>query len=101
MHKKPAVSTATVSAAEAPPASVREGVKLMAGRWNPETRAAIQALIMERGRGAPAYDAKTPPVVKKDLCSRWSTFEIYRPIKASRVRNDLRRPRLTVPGRRV
>ena len=64
-HKKPAVSTAAVSgvpAVEASTVPAREEVRLMAGRWNPEARAAIEALIQERGRGAAGYDAKSPPV---------------------------------------
>ncbi|MFI5345480.1 MAG: hypothetical protein ACHQ51_03810 [Elusimicrobiota bacterium] len=66
MRKKPAVSTATVSGADAAvaasttPALVE--VKLMAGRWNPETRAALEGLMTQHGRGAPGYDANAPPV---------------------------------------
>ena len=64
-HKKLAVSTTTVSGADAVAPStvpVRVAVTLMAGRWSPETRAALEAFIMERGRGSPGYDAKIPPV---------------------------------------
>lgn len=39
-----------------------EPVTLMAGRWKPEVRAALDALIAKKGRGAPGYDAKSPPV---------------------------------------
>jgi phosphoserine phosphatase len=62
MRKKPAVSTATVSGAEVSTAPARAEVRLMAGRWSPEARAAIEGLMAERGRGAPGYDAKAPPV---------------------------------------
>lgn len=62
MRPKTAVSTATVSAVEESTGPARAAVKLMAGRWSPETRAAIERLIAERGRGAPGYDPKAPPV---------------------------------------
>lgn len=65
MRPKPAASTATVaSAAEAEVSTTpaRVPLKLMRGRWSPATREAIDALIAERGRGAPGYDPKSPPV---------------------------------------
>jgi phosphoserine phosphatase len=64
-HKKMLVSTETVTGvgvSTAPAAPEREPVRLMAGRWNPGARAAIEVLIQERGRGAAAYDAKVPPI---------------------------------------
>ena len=62
LRKKPVVSTAAVSGVEASTVPARPAVRLMAGRWTPETRAAIEDLIATRGRGAPGYDAKVPPV---------------------------------------
>jgi phosphoserine phosphatase len=63
MKKKPAVSTATVSGVEESTAPAKgEPVRLMAGRWTPEVRAAIEKLIADKGRGAPGYDPKVPPV---------------------------------------
>lgn len=64
-HRKLAVSTSAVSGAQSPSASTapaRVAVKLMAGRWNPETRAAIEKLLADAGRGSPGYDPKRPPV---------------------------------------
>ncbi len=34
----------------------------MGGRWTPEVRAALEKLIADKGRGAPGYDPKIPPV---------------------------------------
>jgi len=72
MRKKPAVSTSTVSGvdastaeAPAPAASVKPAAptpRLMAGRWTPEVRAALEKVLAAKGRGAPDYDPKTPPV---------------------------------------
>ena len=62
MRKKPAVSTATVSGAEESPAPAGGPGRLMAGRWTPEVRAALEKLIADKGRGAPGYDPKAPPV---------------------------------------
>jgi hypothetical protein len=62
MRPKPAVSTASVAAVEASTVAARVPVRLMAGRWDPEVRAAIEGLIAARGRGAPGYDPKVPPV---------------------------------------
>ena len=62
MRKKPAVSTATVSGVEESTAPASEPVRLMGGRWTPEVRAAIEKLIADKGRGAPGYDPKIPPV---------------------------------------
>jgi phosphoserine phosphatase len=36
--------------------------RLLAGRWSPEARAALEAFIAARGKGAPGYDAAKPPV---------------------------------------
>lgn len=36
--------------------------RLMAGRWAPEVRAALDKFIAERGKDAPGYDAAKPPV---------------------------------------
>lgn len=36
--------------------------RLMPGRWRPEVRGALEALIVGRGRGSPTYDIKNPPV---------------------------------------
>ena len=62
MRKKPVVSTDTVNGVEASTSPAREPVVLMGGRWTPEVRAALEKLIAEKGRGAPGYDAKIPPV---------------------------------------
>lgn len=62
LRRKPAASTGTVSGVEISTAPARPRVRLMAGRWSPEARAAIEDLIDQRGRGAPAYDPKAPPV---------------------------------------
>ena len=62
-HKKPLVSTGTVAGVEASTAPAAPvPVRLMAGRWSAETRAALEDLMTTRGRGAPGYDAKAPPV---------------------------------------
>jgi len=71
MRKKPAVSTAPVAGVEPSsdtvksfeaPAPSTVPARLMAGRWSPEVRAAIEKLIAERGRTAAGYDPKVPPV---------------------------------------
>lgn len=36
--------------------------RLLAGKWTPEARAAIEGFIAARGKGAPGYDASKPPV---------------------------------------
>lgn len=36
--------------------------RLLAGRWTPEARAALEAFLAARGKGAPGYDAAKPPV---------------------------------------
>lgn len=36
--------------------------RMMAGRWTPEVRAALDKFLAERGRNAPGYDAAKPPV---------------------------------------
>ncbi len=64
MRKKPAASTVSTVTAEGvsvpklPPGPQR----LMAGRWTPEVRAAIDKLIEEKGKSSPSYDLKAPPV---------------------------------------
>ena len=66
MRKRPAVSTSTVLGVEESTAAATgpaaEPIRLMAGRWSPQVRAAIEKLIDEKGRGAPGYDSKIPPV---------------------------------------
>ncbi len=71
LRKKLAVSTDTVSGVEPSSGTVRSfdvpapstaPARLMGGRWTPETRAAIEKLIAERGRTSAGYDAKVPPV---------------------------------------
>lgn len=71
MRKKPAVSTAAVSGVEPSSGTVRSfeapapstaPARLMAGRWTPEVRDAIEKLIAARGRTAEGYDPKAPPV---------------------------------------
>lgn len=63
-HHKTEVSTATASENEVQESTVaaKEPVRLMAGRWSPEVRAAIEKLIADKGRDAPGYDPKVPPV---------------------------------------
>ncbi len=51
-----AVETSTAAAKPGP-------AKLLAGRWTPETRAALEGFIAAKGKGAPGYDAAKPPVV--------------------------------------
>jgi phosphoserine phosphatase len=43
-------------------AAVRGPARVMAGRWTPEARAALDAFLAERGKSAPGYDATKPPV---------------------------------------
>ena len=62
MPHRPAVSTGTASAVEESTVAAREPVRLMGGRWSPDVRAAIEKLIAEKGREAPGYDPKIPPV---------------------------------------
>ncbi|MDX6768262.1 MAG: hypothetical protein SF051_01910 [Elusimicrobiota bacterium] len=50
-----AVETSTAPAKAAP-------ARLLAGRWTPEARAALEGFIAARGKGAPGYDAAKPPV---------------------------------------
>ena len=52
-EKAKTAKTGTSAADEAP---------IMAGRWAPEVRAAINRFIETRGRGAPGYNAAKPPV---------------------------------------
>ena len=62
-HHKTAVSTETATEVEESTAPAKkEPVRLMAGRWSPEVRAAIEKLIAEKGSDAPGYDPKVPPV---------------------------------------
>ncbi|HEX4046812.1 MAG TPA: hypothetical protein VH309_03210 [Elusimicrobiota bacterium] len=61
-RRRPAVSTSTVSGARPAAAAAPAPVRLMAGRWTPEVRAAIEKLIADKGRGSPGYDPKRPPV---------------------------------------
>ena len=49
-YDEPSVSTATVAQ------------RVMAGRWRPEVRAALDRFIAERGRTSPRYDAARPPI---------------------------------------
>ena len=59
---------APVGAAEAPEfaestgAARGEKIRLMAGRWTPEVRAALDQFIEKRGKGSPGYDPDKPPV---------------------------------------
>jgi phosphoserine phosphatase len=63
MRKKPAVSTETVTGVELSTApAAPEPVRLMGGRWTPEVRSALENFIAAKGRGAPGYDQKVPPV---------------------------------------
>jgi phosphoserine phosphatase len=66
MRKKPVVSTSTVSGVElstaAAPVPAAARVRLMAGRWTSAARGAIESLIAAKGRAAPDYDPKHPPV---------------------------------------
>src|SRR4051812_2686202 len=65
-HRKTAVSTATATEAETEVSEstvpAKEPARLMAGRWSPEVRAAIEKLIADKGKDAPGYDPKIPPV---------------------------------------
>jgi phosphoserine phosphatase len=68
MRKKLAVSTSTVTGVAvstvpppAPPPPPPPPI-LMAGRWSPPVRLAIETLIREKGLDSPGYDAKRPPV---------------------------------------
>lgn len=69
LRPKPvAVSTDTAAEAEVveptAPAKVEPvRVALMAGRWKPEVREALERFLAEKGRKSPGYDAKRPPVV--------------------------------------
>ena len=63
MRKKPDVSTSTVAGvAASTAAAAAEPIRLMAGRWTPEVRTAVEKLIAVKGVGAPGYDPKAPPV---------------------------------------
>src|SRR6184192_3655245 len=62
LRKKPVVSTGTVSGVDGSAGRAREPVALMGGRWTPEVRTALEKLMYDKGRGAPGYDAKVPPV---------------------------------------
>lgn len=55
---RPAGGEAVEPAALAKPQPVR----LLAGRWTPQARAALEGFIAARGRGAPDYDPSKPPV---------------------------------------
>ena len=56
------MSTETVSGVEQSTVPTVEPIRLMAGRWTPEVRTAIEKLIADKGRGSTGYDAKNPPV---------------------------------------
>lgn len=43
-------------------AAVHETPRVMAGRWTPEVRAALDKFLLERGKSAPGYSAAKPPV---------------------------------------
>ncbi|UPT74025.1 MAG: hypothetical protein M0D55_19720 [Elusimicrobiota bacterium] len=58
LKPKPAV----VAEVEESTAAAKGPLKLMAGRWKPETRAVLDRFIAERGSSAPGYDASKPPV---------------------------------------
>ncbi len=58
MWKKPVAAQApeeSTSTVQGPPL-------VMAGRWTPEVRSALNKFLAERGKGAPGYDATKPPV---------------------------------------
>lgn len=59
MKPKPAVEVEEAEPAEST-APVTQ--KLMAGRWKPEVRQALDRFIAERGKTAKGYDASKPPV---------------------------------------
>lgn len=52
----PAEVVASTETARAAPA------KLLAGRWTPEARAALEGFLAAKGKGSPGYDAAKPPV---------------------------------------
>lgn len=54
--------TPVVEAPEESTAAAKGPLHVMAGRWSPETRAALDKFIAEKGKGAPGYDASKPPV---------------------------------------
>lgn len=58
----PAAAPAAVPAAAEPAAPRGEPVRLMPGRWSPQARAALEALIAGKGSAGRAYDARRPPV---------------------------------------
>jgi phosphoserine phosphatase len=66
LHKKPAVSTAAAAGyeakAEKAPAPIPPYARLMSGRWTPEAKAAIEKMLLEKGRASADYDARRPPV---------------------------------------
>lgn len=43
-------------------AAARVPIRVMAGRWTPAVRSALDAFIAERGKDSPGYDAGKPPV---------------------------------------
>jgi phosphoserine phosphatase len=43
-------------------AAVHGPPRVMAGRWTPEVRAALDKFLAERGKGTPGYDPLKPPV---------------------------------------
>jgi phosphoserine phosphatase len=47
---------------EEPVESTKAVRGVMAGRWTPQTRVAIDNFILQRGKDAPGYDAAKPPV---------------------------------------
>lgn len=74
----PATSSATAVSVSTGPASSWDAPRLAGGRWSPEVRAAIEALIAARGKGAPGYDPLRPPVAVlpwDDACVKGSVSE--------------------------
>lgn len=59
-RRRPRPAQAEVAASTAP--AKAQPARLLAGRWTPEARAALEAFIAARGKGAPGYDAAKPPV---------------------------------------
>lgn len=43
-------------------AAAKGPLRVMAGRWSPEVRAALDKFLAEKGKDAPGYDASKPPV---------------------------------------
>ena len=56
--KKPVVTEEPAGSTVA----VRGPRRIMAGRWTPEVRAALDKFLAERGTSAPDYDAAKPPI---------------------------------------